>query len=318
MLIAGALTWLVLIGVERGRGAWRAWLAYGVTGALGLYVHFFVALVVAAHGLWLLATRQVPGWRGIAAGGVPLLLAAAPIPLVIFQFGGEQEWIPPLSVAQVTSAITALAGGLPLLLTVTALGVAAVVARPRDAGIWLMVASIVIPIVGALAISVVKPMFVGRYLIIVLPFVAVLAACALVALPRPWMRGMAAAAVAGLLLLALPSAYVDTHRQDWRTAAAWMARDVQAGDRFISGAAQRPLAYYLGRLGTDMPARIKSADALEDPSAGRLWVALFGRAGDDALMSRLATAFDVAEERGFGDRLSLLLLTPRGEPVGAG
>src|SRR5262245_48970332 len=97
MLIGGGLTWLVLIGVERGRAAWWPWLAYGLIGALGLYVHFFVALVVAAHGLWLLLTRQVPGWRGILAGGLPLLLAAAPIPLIIVQFGGEHGWIPPLN-----------------------------------------------------------------------------------------------------------------------------------------------------------------------------------------------------------------------------
>ena len=94
MLIGGALTWLVLIGVERGRQAWWPWLAYGLIAALGLYVHFFLALVVAAHGLWLLATRQVPGWRGIAAGGIPLLLAAAPIPFIIAQFGSEHAWIP--------------------------------------------------------------------------------------------------------------------------------------------------------------------------------------------------------------------------------
>ena len=90
---------------------------------------------------------------------------------------------PATDLSQVAGAITALAGGLPLLLALTALGVVAVVARPRDTGIWLMVACIVIPILGAAAISLVKPMFVGRYLIIVLPFVAVLAACALAALP---------------------------------------------------------------------------------------------------------------------------------------
>ena len=312
MLIGGALTWLVLIGVERGRGAWWPWLAYGLIAALGLYVHFFVALVVAAHGLWLLVTRQVPGWRGIAAGGIPLLLAAAPIPLIIVQFGGEQEWIPPLSLSQAAGAITDLAGGLPLLLALTALGVVAVVARPRDPLIWLVVGCIVIPIVGAAAISVVKPMFVGRYLIIVLPFVAVLAACALVALPKAWMRGAAAVAVAGLLLLALPSAYADTHQQDWRAAGPWMASRVQAGDRLIAGNGQRSINYYLRKAGTEEVPRITTAgDALAEPSAGRVWLVMTQSAASSSLRERLAAGFDEIEEHDFGDHLTVVLLEPR-------
>ena len=38
------------------------------------------------------------------------------------------------------------------------------------------------------AISIFKPLFIGRYLIVVLPFLAVLAACALAALPGMVLR----------------------------------------------------------------------------------------------------------------------------------
>ena len=184
MLIGGALTWLVLIGVERGRGAWWPWLAYGLIAALGLYVHFFVALVVAAHGLWLLVTRQVPGWRGIAAGGIPLLLAAAPIPLIIVQFGGEHGWIPPFNLPRFYGAVVELTGSLWLLIGLTALLVAAAVLRRRDPRVWLLIASVVLPIAVVAVVSLFKPFFIPRYVIMVLPMLAVLASVALVAV-RP-------------------------------------------------------------------------------------------------------------------------------------
>jgi len=319
MLIGGALTWLVLIGVERGRGVWWPWLAYGLIAALGLYVHFFVALVVAAHGLWLLVTRQVPGWRGIATAGIPLLLAAAPMPSIIAEFGGAQKWIPPMSLASATDALTELMGGLPLLLALTALGVVAVVERPRDVNLLLIAACIVVPILMAASISVVKPLFIGRYLIVVLPFVAVLAACALAALPTTMLRFAAAAALAGLLVLAIPSAYADMHQQHWRTAGEWMASQTQAGDRMIVGNDGRTIRYYLERAGTHaMPAATTAENSLADPSAGRVWLVMTTGSADSRLRQRLASDFGVVAAHKFGANLTVVLLEPRATAAPSG
>ena len=202
MLIGGALTWLVLIGVERGRGAWWPWLAYGLIAALGLYVHFFVALVVAAHGLWLLVTRQVPGWRGIAAGGIPLLLAAAPIPLIIVQFGGEHGWIPPFNLPRFYGAVVELTGSLWLLIGLTALLVVAAVLRRRDPRVWLLIASVLLPIAVVAVVSLFKPFFIPRYVIMVLPMLAVLASVALVAVRPVLLRAVLVAALFVALVLA--------------------------------------------------------------------------------------------------------------------
>jgi hypothetical protein len=170
----------------------------------------------------------------------------------------------------------------------------------------------VIPIVGTAAISVVKPMFVGRYLIMVLPSVAVLAACALVALPRAWMRGAAAVAVAGLLLLAVPRAYADTRQQDWRAAGPWMASLAQAGDRIIAGNGLRSIQYYLRRSGAaTIPASTTVGRALDDPSSGRIWLAMTRSKASAERRERLGVAFDLVEERSFGDDLTVLLLVPR-------
>jgi hypothetical protein len=311
MLVAGSLTWLVLVGVERHR-AWLPWLAYGLLAAVGFYVHYFVALVVAAHGLWLVATRQVPSWRGVAAAGVPILIAAAPIPLTIAEFGSAQKWIPPLTAALMGTVFTELAGGLPVLLALTALGVVAVVLRPRDVNLWLVVACILIPIVLAAAISVFKPLFVGRYLIVVLPLVAVLAACGIVALPSRLLRATTALALAGLLLVALPSAYADLYQQHWRAAGQWMATQTQASDRMIVGNAGRSISYYLKRAGTPvLPGTTNAENVLADPSAGRVWLVMTRSLSNSSLRARLAGDFDVVESSKFGENLTVMLLVPR-------
>lgn len=313
MLVAAGLTWLLLVGVERRDRVWP-WLAYGVLAALGLYVHFFVALVVAAHGLWVLATRQLPAWPAALAALVPIVLAAAPIPFIVAEFGGEQEWIPPLSGPVAARALVGLAGSAPLLLVMSALLGYGLVARASDRRAWLLVASVLLPILGAVAISVVKPMLVGRYLVMVLPMLAVLLSWTIAGIrPRALAAG-AAVLLATLLVVALPSAYRDTHEQDWRAAGAWMATAVEPADAMIAQNGRRSLEYYVGEHGADPPRSTRVATALEDPAVERVWVAVLGDQPEGYVADvpeRLATGFDVVEQRPFGARLSILLMTRR-------
>ena len=313
MLIGGALTWLVLIGVERGRGAWWPWLAYGLIAALGLYVHFFVALVVAAHGLWLLVTRQVPGWRGIAAGGIPLLLAAAPIPLIIVQFGGEHGWIPPFNLPRFYGAVVELTGSLWLLIGLTALLVLAAVLRRRDPRVWLLIASVLLPIAVVAVVSLFKPFFIPRYVIMVLPMLAVLASVALVAVRPVLLRVVMVAALFGALVLAVPSAYWSATNIRWREVGRWMAEEVQPGDRvWMQSWIGSPLEYYLHRASPNAaPDRVSFDEALFDNRA-RVWLALTGkRQGEirDTVLLFLKR-YQVVDARNLGARGRLFLLEP--------
>ena len=104
-----------------------------------------MALVVAAHGLWVLATRQLPAWPAALAALVPIVLAAAPIPFIVAEFGGEQEWIPPLSGPVAARALVGLAGSAPLLLAMSALLGYGLAARGSDRRAWLLVASVLLP-----------------------------------------------------------------------------------------------------------------------------------------------------------------------------
>ncbi len=314
MLIGGALTWLVLIGVERGRGAWWPWLAYGLIAALGLYVHFFVALVVAAHGLWLLVTRQVPGWRGIAAGGIPLLLAAAPIPLIIVQFGGEHGWIPPLNLPRFYGAVVELTGSLWLLIGLTALLVVAAVLRRRDPRIWLLIASVLLPIAAVAVVSLFKPFFIPRYLIMVLPMLAVLASVALVAVRPVLLRVVLVAALFVALVLAAAVRLLerDQHPTGARRAA-WIADEAQPGDRVVMQSwFGSPLEYYLHRASPTTELVKTDFDQALFGGEERVWLAVTGKRQGEIRETVLLflDRYQVVDARNLGARGRLFLLEP--------
>ena len=308
MLVAGGLTWLLLLGVERRERVWP-WLAYGLLAALGLYVHFFVALVVAAHGLWVLATRQVPSWQASVAALVPIILAAAPVPLIITQYRGAHDWISSLTTGQVVNTMTALTGSRILLVAMAVLVAVAVVRRRKDPRIWLVLASALVPILGAMGISLFKPMLVARYLVVSLPLIAVLLGVALAAIRPRVLGAVAAAGLAVALVVALPSAYADHRRQDWRGAAEWIAQDGTDADGIIAPKGREPVVYYLDQLDAGADPQVTSVQRTLDELPAQVWVVLAGGESQRApVTDRLEPAYVVAERREFLDRLEIVRL----------
>lgn len=311
-LVAGLLTLLVLRGVD-GRTI-GPWLAYGVVGAVGLYIHPFLAFVIAAHGAWLLVSRYWPGWRRATAAAVPLAIGAAPMPWVLLENAGAQEWIPELSGPVARTALVDLAGSAPLLLAMSVILAYGLVTRPSDRRAWLLIASVVLPIAGAAAVSLVKPMFIGRYFIVVLPPMAVFLAWTITGIrPRALAAGVALG-LAALLVVTVPSAYRDVYGQDWRAAGAWVAAQAAPGDVMIAGSGRRSLSYYVNAAGAEPPHSTRVALVMDDPAVKRIWVAVLGDQTASSLADvpkRLSGAFEVAEQRPFGTYLSILLLTRR-------
>ena len=312
MLIAGAMTWLVLVGVERRDRVWP-WLAYGVIGALGLYVHFFLALVVAAHGLWVLATRQVPPLRSAAAAILPLALAAAPLPFIIAEFGGEHGWIPALTQRRAIIALEKLVGGTWPLLLFSGLVAVAAVLRRRDSRAWLLIASAVFPILAAIGISVVKPFFIPRYLVIVLPQLAVVAGVAVLSLRPVAARAAVALTVIAVLVLGLPNAYFTPTDINWRAAGRWLAEEVQPGDHIVMVSwHDSPLEYYFLRFDPPAePVRLREREALAGVD-GRIWLALTGMRPNAAAekLGGYLSRYRIEASRSFGRRAQLVLLVP--------
>jgi hypothetical protein len=97
-----------------------------------------------------------------------------------------------------------------------------------------------------LAVSAIKPMLVTRYLVLVIPALAIVAATALAE-----MKPVVASSLAVLLLLALLQTTLsgknfDQPRQDWRGAADYLAAHAAAGDGaiFLPDIGRAPFNWY--------------------------------------------------------------------------
>jgi mannosyltransferase len=313
VLICATLTWLVLVGVERRTVL--PWLAYGLLAALGLYVHFFVALVIATHGIWVLATRSIPPWRAVVAGLAPILLAAAPLPYIILEYGAEHEWIPPLNVTRILDAVTDLSGSTLLLGAFIGLIVVGAVNYRRDSRYWLLVGAALGPIVGALLISLVKPFFIPRYLIVSVPALAMIAGVTLAAL-RPNLLRIGAVALMGLaLVMAVPAAYDHSGRINWQRAGRFVAERAQPGDMIVMDSwNQSPLMYYLARA--DASVRLEHvliAEALGRHDGEAVWLSMTRMRRDDMqnMLRSLGLRYDVDTMRTFGPGTRIYRMVPR-------
>jgi mannosyltransferase len=309
MLAAATLTYLVIKATDRQTTGW--WATYGVVAALSLYVHFFVALVIGAHGLWVLATKQLPRWRGVLAAGIPLAIAIAPIPYIVMQYGTKHGWIDQLDPHRLKVALSTLAGGDAALIAVTIALVVAVALHRRSKLVWLLAATILLPIVLTALMSTVKPLFVPRYMIVVLPAVATIAGVAVASMRTTPLRLASLVLIGVIFVSALPAAYPPISRQDWRSAARWLKDEMQPADRFvIPGSGGRQLEYYLDRFGVTLPPLLDVETALADPGAGRIWVLLNDRELVAPTIAELRSVYGLVDKRAWGRRIQLMLFEP--------
>ena len=310
MLAAATLTWLVIKATERQTTGW--WLAYGVVGALSLYVHFFVALVIGVHGLWVLATRQLPAWRGLLASALPIAIAVVPIPFIVMQYGGIHSWIDPLTLRRMWLSLATLSGGWAALVAFAVALAWVLVVYRRNRLVWLLVGVVLLPIAITAAASTVKPLFVPRYMVVVLPGMAVVAGIAIASLRPKVLSAVAAVAVGAILISALPTAYPALDRQDWRSAARWVVEELSPSDRFVVPAdGRRQLEYYLGRNGVAMPPSEDVSDVMGDPQGTRVWVFTSDRTNRD-IGRALEGEYRLVDDRSWGRRIHLMLFEPTG------
>ena len=312
MLVTATLTLLLLRALERPTVVRFA--MYGVTGALGMYVHSFVALVIVVHAAYVVVTRSWPARGPLLAAGVPLAVAAVPVPFLALQYGSAYGHIPALTLDHVRGTLVSIAGGLPLLVVITALIAAAVANHRRDPRVWLVLATALVPIALVIAVSTVRPLLHARYVIVFLPSAAILAGLGLASLRPITARVAAGAAFAALLVFAIPSTYAEWPQQDWRGATEWIASSARPGDDVIVSH-QRTLSYYLERANAAPLTLWPRIGALERPpqDAGQLWLVLTDRTVDEErrAINRLGQAgFNTIESRDFGDRVTVVRMAP--------
>jgi 4-amino-4-deoxy-L-arabinose transferase-like glycosyltransferase len=286
---------------------------YIFAAAAMIYVHPIGAFVIAAHGIWQLATAP-PGLR-LRRLAIFVPVAVLWLPMIRFMAFHRDKisWIPPLSPETVSTQFVAFAGGALALLAMVVLIVLAVRRRLDLPLLWL-----VVPIVGMLAVSLFQPLLQARYLIVVLPAVAVL-------IGRNWR--LAVVAFCALMLLGVYGWYSGPAREDWRAAVARMQAEEQPADGvvFSPSYARLPLDYY-GHVGTPdypavawtqtyLPGLLARFPPTTDFTSPRIWLIRTHGPDVPAEVAAALEPYRVAEQRSFGtDGPWIELLTRVAQP----
>jgi mannosyltransferase len=269
ILLSAGTTWTFVRGVREG-DRW-AWWGYGLAVALGLYVHYYIGLVVLALHLWLLLDRRFVRRALPSLLVVDGLIALAFSPqLVQFrieagEFLGSARWrvvphpLEPLRTLHylLFSHIMPLwivPVGLFLILSLVTIGLFSILRR-RDRVAWMLIVIVSLPILVAWVVSLlVTPVYVERSFAVVTPALLLLLARFILIAPRrspvPYLGGaLLILMVAGAVLYhVLP----DPVKPPLREATAMVAREALSSDEILhlQDASYLPALYYRpGRAG---------------------------------------------------------------------
>ncbi len=97
MTVLGAVLATYLLVLIRESPSKLRWLWYGLTGLLTVSLSFYAVLLVAAHGITLLADERLRRqWRPMAIASVAWLVPAALIAVVASRQQFQIAWVPPI------------------------------------------------------------------------------------------------------------------------------------------------------------------------------------------------------------------------------
>jgi mannosyltransferase len=233
----------------------RLRLGYILVSVLAVYAHFYALLLLAAHWLalrWLesrgkadhpsiaLLSAQMRGvWKTIGIAVLPLLIFVAKTG------GGPIRWIHRPGLHDLFAFYEHLCGGaswpLPAIYTVACIAAVApfagqLKARGQSWEVWrsqFLLLWLLFPVVLTAVLSVIRPVFLTRYLIFCLPALLILAAAGLARLRNSWLL---AAVLTGVLLLASQGVFFvydhdfDTERDAAGAATNFVLDHTQPGD----------------------------------------------------------------------------------------
>ena len=236
---------------------------YVIAGPWCAYAHLFGTLILPGQwlSLFLFQTDRKTRWRLTACVAAVGILSLPAVILAIRGEHGQVSWIPVTSTKAVIDLFAMFAGlyqgemrglGWALFaLYLASIGIAVVRASERERpAVGFLLLSVVLPVAIALLVSIFKPLFLTRYLLICLPFFVVLAAMGIMRIKS---RTVAAAATALIVALSLwqdSAFYCDASIEDWRSAINFIAANAKSGDVLVVFPQWNvvPVYYYVGRL----------------------------------------------------------------------
>ena len=252
---------------------------YVVCTTLLMYTHVYGILLVAAQGIYLLATRQAPRRWLLSAGLVAVLYVpgVAWFAVNVLSSGGAWSnamfWVPDPTLAHVVnffvlySGFALVAGVFGMLAT---FGLFDLVRSRQGSTAWLLLAWLLVPIVVPfIASHLYRPMLLDRYTIAASPAFYLLVASGIEALGGiKYSRALAAVAVAVVSFMATFSYFAATTHTPWREIAGYVEEHAHPGDLvlFNEGSARLMFGYYPKREGV-----AQEVASVESPSPPVTW-----------------------------------------------
>jgi mannosyltransferase len=255
-------TFVLVRAVERP--TWVRWLGYSALGALAVYAHFFAVLVLVGHVVSLLLHRSLVPWKKVVVAAGSCLVFVLPLAVVLLSTNAGGR--PLLAQSSTSDLLRDLAGIAPtrsgvlqaLIFALSGAAMLVIYLRQRRQGgepahLWhhtLVLCWLVIPIVLGAVISLMWPILVTRYFIVVLPALVMLIAVGLT-IVRPAVQAALLVVVLVIAAQGLGVYYAQNHKEgeNWRGLVQYVADEAQSGDRvlFLSHFGRRPFEYYLDR-----------------------------------------------------------------------
>src|SRR4051812_32605004 len=224
---------------------WPA-MMYVVVTAASFYTHFFAALMVCAQiaSLLWLPQNKVP-WRKLLISYFAMAAAVVPIAIYVLRNDvGQLYWVQPTTISEVyklfiffaggSKAVAAVLSGVSLLACGLAIANFSKELRRRSEDSWklaLVLAWIFVPLAIAVGVSLHRPIFVHRYLLISLPGYLLLIALGLAKL-----RKSALAAVLVIVIALSGVSIVQGYSrpiEDWRGAVEYVLSNANNGDAVL-------------------------------------------------------------------------------------
>jgi mannosyltransferase len=245
LMLLVVLSYYFFLRAIEEKSLWTA-AAYVVISACALYTHFFAALIVCgqvASLLWL-PVKQAP-WRRLALAYLALAATAVPIAIYIEKNDvGQLYWVQPTTISEIyklfiffagaSKAVAAVLSLISLLMCALAVAQSWPKLRSRAPESWrigiVLTWALVPPLVAAV-ISMHKPVFVHRYLLISLPGYLILIALGIAQLRRKAVLAVLATFVV-LSGVSIGQGYFRPI-EDWRGAVAYLVGNAREGDALL-------------------------------------------------------------------------------------
>jgi mannosyltransferase len=248
---------------------YKYYVALGLTNALVLYAHFcgFFVLVAQFVSLVFVPPGTIRWKRALTCAIVTASLAS---PLGVFMLTHQSNplgWVSKPSLQDLYSLFKRITGTekgnflqrmlfvsyfIPCFLSfVCAIGT--LVRLKRSRLLWrygLLLCWFFVPILSLYLVSMFKPAFVSRYLILCLPGLVLLAGAGLLSFRTKRLYMVGTAILLILSLHAVFYVYYPDKKEDWRSAARLIAQNAKAGDAifFYGPPAIIPFEYYYRKM----------------------------------------------------------------------